>query len=74
VTYAVFLSNRNLFKIKRHSFIFIVNHKNPINGKIYICPLNNIHILFKDNFKNLINEVPLDYSNTRIIIFEFNTF
>jgi hypothetical protein len=51
-----------------------VNHKNPINGKIYICPLNNIHILFKDNFKNLINEVPLDYSNTRIIIFEFNTF
>ena len=35
-----------------------MNHKNPINDKIYICSLNNIHILFKDNFKNLINQVP----------------
>ena len=48
----------NLLKNKRHNFIFIMNLKNPINEKISICPLNNIHILFKNNFRNLINQVP----------------
>ena len=52
ITYIVFLSNRQYHVNKRHSFIFIGNPKNPINEKIYICPLNNIHILFKDNFRN----------------------
>jgi hypothetical protein len=53
-----FLSNRQSLKNKRHNFIFIENPKNPINDKISIYPLNNIHILFKDNFRNLINQVP----------------
>jgi len=39
------------------SFIFIENPKNLINNKMYIFHLNNIHILFKDNFRNLINQI-----------------
>jgi hypothetical protein len=41
-----------------HNLIFIRNPKNSINDKISICLLNDIHILFKDNFRNLINQVP----------------
>jgi len=58
ITYIVFLFNRQPHMNKRHSFIFIGIPKNPINGKIYISSLNNIHILFKDNFRNIINQVP----------------
>jgi hypothetical protein len=40
--------------MSKHNFIFIGNPTNPINDKIYIFPLNNIYILFKDDFRNLI--------------------
>jgi hypothetical protein len=55
ITCIVFLSNKQPHKNKRHNFIFIGNPKSLINGKTFIFPLNNIHILFKDNFRNLIN-------------------
>jgi hypothetical protein len=55
MTYIVFLSNRQPHKNKRHNFIFIVNLKNLINDKISTFSSNNTHILFKDNFINLIN-------------------
>jgi hypothetical protein len=60
VTYEVFISNKQPFlKNKRHAFIFIENPKNPINRKKKsICPLKNIYILFKNNFRNLINQIP----------------
>jgi hypothetical protein len=58
VTFVVFFClTDNLLKNKRDNFIFIENPKNSINDKIYIFSLNNIHILFKDNFRNLINQV-----------------
>ena len=49
--------NVSLNQNNRFSFIFIGNPKNPINDKISTCPINNIHILFKNNFRNLINQV-----------------
>ena len=59
----IFLFNKKYFFISslnfnnRLNFIFKRNPKNPKNNKISICPLNNIHILFKDNFIILINQV-----------------
>jgi len=58
ITYIFFLFNRQPHMNKRHTFIFIGIPKNPINGKIFIFLLNNIYILFKDNFRNIVNQAP----------------
>ena len=51
-----------------------MSSKKIINYNISIYSLNNINILFKNSFKNLINQVPTYYFKTRIIILELNTF
>jgi cbb3-type cytochrome oxidase subunit 3 len=58
ITYIFFLFNRQPHMNKRHTFIFIGIPKNPINDKISIFLLNNIYILFKDNFRNIVNQAP----------------